>query len=308
MRQVILVSSPAAGRGNRLDDARRAMVRVGLEVQSELPVTELPLLDEMMRGGNGIDRLVVAAGGDGTVGAVAGVLAHGRAVLGVIPLGTSNDFARSLGISMRIDRAVRLLVEGKVSTVDMGRLEVPDRPPAHFVHAATAGLNVSFARLATRASLRHRLGRLTYVVAALAAFRDHRPFACRLLYAGRNETLHLTHLSVINAPVFGGFLGMRLRDSSPDDRLLDVLAVEELGPWRAVAAGIHQLLGIRRPLKGVHAFHVPRLHVHTDEVLEVALDGEIAGRLPAEFAVAAEALRVITPLDFEDVDALSSKE
>ena len=95
---------------------------------------------------------------------------------------------------------------------------------------------------------------------------------------------------------------MRVGGSNPDDRLLDILAVEKLPAWRVLLAAIYQLLRVRRPLKGVHAFHVSELPVHMEEPLEVALDGEVAGRLPADFMVAGEALRVMTPQEFEDID------
>lgn len=246
--------------------------------------------------------MVVAAGGDGTVGAVANQLANSGVVLGILPLGTSNDFARSLGIPMRIEDAARLLREGKVSTVDLGRLAVPGEAPRHFVHAATAGLNVSFAKLATRASLRRRLGRLTYAVAGAVALRRHRPFECTITCEGSSATSRLVQLAVINAPVFGGFLGLQVRGSDPEDRRLDVLAVEELPPHRLVLAGLYQLFPMARPIKGVGALHVPELKVDCDPPLEVALDGEVVGRLPADFFVAAAALRVVTPLTFEAVD------
>lgn len=110
------------------------------------------------------------------------------------------------------------------------------------------------------------------------------------------------HLSIINAPVFGGFMGLRVSGSNPDDGLLDMLPVEELPAYRLILAAIHQLFHIGRPIKGVHALHVRQLQVHTEQRLEVALDGEVLGRLPADFVVAGEALRVVVPLDFEDTE------
>ncbi len=143
--------------------------------------------------------LIVAAGGDGTVGAVTGYVADTGAVLGVLPLGTSNDFARSLGLPTHPVRAARLFATGKIATIDAGRLVVPDAPARHFVHAATVGLNVSFARLATKASMRQRFGRLTYAVAAATALRQRESFGCELYYDGHVEHLELVHLSVASA-------------------------------------------------------------------------------------------------------------
>lgn len=298
----VLVTSPNARRARyELAAARRALTAAGIQVVAEVPVTEAAALTGFLRP----DRpapLVIAAGGDGTVGAVAGRIASSPAIMGVIPLGTSNDFARSLGIPIDVRRAAALLRAGKVSTVDLGRFVGPDGVPRHFVHAATAGLNVSFARLATRASLRRRLGRFTYAVAAAAALRERHVFRCRISYGERSEELELEELAVINAPVFGGFLGLRLGGSELDDRRLDVLAVEVASLWRLPLAALFAVLGVRRRVRGVRALHVPRLRVHTDSPLAVTLDGEVLGTLPADFEVAGEALRVVTPLDFEDVD------
>ncbi|HEY4863879.1 MAG TPA: YegS/Rv2252/BmrU family lipid kinase [Candidatus Dormibacteraeota bacterium] len=301
--EAVLVISPHAGRAaTGLGRARRALEAEGITVLKELPVQEVESLRELLAERATAPPLVIAAGGDGTVGAVADVLAGSRAVLGVIPLGTSNDFARSLDLPTRIDKAVALFREGKVSTIDLGRIEAPGERPRHFVHAATAGLNVSFAKIATQASFRKRLGRLAYVVAAVLAVEERRPFHCRLVIDGRVHDLELLHLSIINAPVFGGFLGMRLRESSVDDRLLDVLAVENIPLRRAVRAALEAVLQVRRTMSGIHSFHVSRMDVHSDRPLEAALDGEVCGRLPATFAVAGEALNIVTPVEFRDVD------
>jgi YegS/Rv2252/BmrU family lipid kinase len=299
--RVLLVTNGNAGRAARgLERARRALREHGFELLEEMPVAQVARLPELLAAHGTSPPLVLAAGGDGTVGAVANHLAHTGAVLGVLPLGTSNDFARSLGIPMDIPDAVALLSRGRVLTIDLGRVVVPGQAPLHFVHAATAGLNVSFAKLATRASVRRRFGRLTYVIAAARTLRDYRPFRCEISYEGRRERIELVHLSVINAPVFGGFLGMRLSGSRPDDRLLDVLAVEEVPVRRMLLAALHQLLRLKRPLKGIHAFQVSRMRIHADEPVELALDGEVLAVIPAAIEVADEALRVVSPIEFED--------
>jgi hypothetical protein len=186
-----------------------------LVVRETIPVSELGRLRPWLEWLAGERPLVVAAGGDGTVGAVADAVAHSDAALGIVPLGTSNDVARSLDIPLDIEAAVRLLATGPISTVDLGRFEAPDAAPRHFVHAAALGLNVAFARVATRVSVRKRLGRLTYMVAASALIRRREAFRCVLSLddGDRSLSLSLVHLSVINAPVFGGFFGLRLRGS-----------------------------------------------------------------------------------------------
>ena len=170
--EAVLVTSPHAGRSRKLERARRALDRDTIVVAEELEIEHVDRLPELLRTPGGEPRLVIAAGGDGTVGSVAGRLAGADNALGILPLGTGNDFARSLDIPLNPRRAARLLVSGEISSVDLGRLTRPGQPPVYFAHAATVGLNVDFAKLATRASVRGRLGRLTYLAAAVYALRE----------------------------------------------------------------------------------------------------------------------------------------
>jgi len=300
--EVVLVTSPHAGSSQALEPTLATLRKLGFVIAERLEIKNLDRLPALTRADGGSPRLVVAAGGDGTVGAVADCLANTDNVLGVLPLGTSNDFARSLGIPTAPDQAAALLTQGKIATIDLGRVITPGQPVRHFVHAATVGLNVNFAKLATRATVRDHLGRFTYLAAAAGAFRDRPSFDCELRYNGHSQTIKLAQLSVINAPTFAGALGLSVEGSNPDDRLLDVLAIEDIPMRRMILVAVFLLLRVKRPIPGVHALHISSLHVHTEHELEIALDGEVTGNLPADFEVAGEALRVITPLDFEDID------
>lgn len=186
---VLLVTSPRAHRARELGRARLALSAQGFDIRREITVEHAFEVGELLEHGADDLPLVIAAGGDGTAGTVADRVANTRSVMGILPLGTSNDFARSLGIPMDAAKAVRLLRAGEVATVDLGRIDVPGEASRHFIHAATAGIDVNFAKLATRASVRRRLGRLTYAVAAALALRDRRPFDCVVTCEGRGERL-----------------------------------------------------------------------------------------------------------------------
>jgi YegS/Rv2252/BmrU family lipid kinase len=239
--------------------------------------------------------LVIAAGGDGTVGAAADVVAGTTAVLGIIPLGTSNDVARSLGIPPDPVEAAQALADGEVISVDAGELEIGEAPRRTFMNAATVGVNVAFAELATTSRMRDRFGALTYPVAAASAVRRHVPFTCTLEYNGRIETLELIHLSVSNAPVFGGVLGIRVPGASITDGRLDVVAIERRSIARLVLAFAFAFMGQDRPVHGVHAVRVEAITVSGNDTDDVAVDGEVVGRLPVGFRVRARGIRVVTP-------------
>jgi len=199
-------------------------------------------------------------------------------------------------------RAAGLFAGGKVATIDLGRFTPEEGPSRYFAHAATVGLNADFARIAARDGIRDRPRRLAYLAAAARAMRGRRPFTCELQYPDASESRTLTQLSVINAPAFGGPLRLSLPASDPDDRLLDILTVDDVPPLRMLLAAVPILLHGTRPVPGITVRHAASVSVRADHPLEVTLDGEIAGVLPGLFEVAGEALRVITPLSFTDID------
>lgn len=293
--EAVLVVSPHSGRSRRLARARRALERSAIVVAEQLDISDVDRLPALLRSEAGEPRLVIAAGGDGTVGSVAGHLVGTENVLGIVPLGTGNDFARSLGIPLNPRRAAELLAAGEVSRVDLGRVVCPGQPPAFFAHAATVGLNVDFAKLATQASVRARLGRLTYLAAAAYALRERPSFQCTLHHDGLVEELRLVQLSVISAPVVGGALGLNIRGPWRDEHGLDVLAVQAVGATQILLAGLFLLLGIKRPVTGVRALHLDSLQVDSAQPLGLTLDGELAGALPGQFESVADGVAVLTP-------------
>src|SRR5437868_7561141 len=297
--RLILVTGPTAARVAKLARARVAMRQHGLTIEHELTVDRLAQLPSLLPSNGEPAPIVVAAGGDGTVGAVANLLVGTHATLGILPLGTSNDFARSIDIPMHIDAAVRLLARGPVRMVDAGRLITDSEPPRHFVHAAATGLNVEFARFATRADLRERLGRLTYAVAAALALRERPVFECEIRHSGGLERLRLVHLSIVNAPVFGGFLDLRIPTANPEDQMLHVMMIEHLPIRRLLRSALYPAIGLHRRIRGFRMLAVSQITVTPRKPMDVTLDSEVAGKIPGTFEVVPSALQVLAPLSVE---------
>lgn len=248
------------------------------------------LLDALSAATESEPDLLVVGGGDGTIGCAASMVAHTRTTLGVLPLGTANDFARTLEIPSGLVAAVDTLVSGKVVDVDLGRVD-----GRAYLNVASVGLSVAVTQRLTP-GLKRRLGRLAYPAATLAAYRSHRPFAARLELDDGSalELGDLMQVAVGNGRHYGGGLTVA-PDASIDDHLLDVYAVEQ-GRLRDHVS-VARLLRTGHLVEHERVHHVTtrRLRLVTDEALPVNLDGEIAATTPATFEVDRNALRVLVP-------------
>lgn len=236
--------------------------------------------------------LLVVGGGDGTIAAAAGAIAHTPVVLGVLPLGTANDFARTLEIPRELPGAVRNLVAGKVVDVDLGRVD-----GRAFVNVASVGLTVAVTAVLSP-TLKKRLGPAAYVVAGLRAYRGFTPFRARLEFPDDDlrplELDGLLQVAIGNGRHFGG--GNTISPTaSLDDHLLDIIAVQrgrrtaELAVARQIRSGAlveHDL---------VTHLTTRRVRLLTPEPHPINLDGEIVTQTPAEIVVERNAVLVVVP-------------
>ena len=236
--------------------------------------------------------LVVVGGGDGTVSFAAGRLAGTRIVLGVLPLGTANDLARTLEIPGDLAGACAALAGGKVVDIDMGR--VNGQP---FLNVASVGLSVGVTEtLSPR--LKRYLGPLAYGIAAVRAYARHKPFRARLEFPdGDHETLELENLlqvAVGNGRHYGG--GNAVSPTAGiDDHTLDIYAIP--------GAPLREHIRIARMLKdgsfvernGVYHRTTRCVRLVTEPPMPVNLDGEIATVTPADFTVERNAVHVVVP-------------
>ena len=294
-RTVALVVNTGARRGHgALELVREALAGADLGELSVHPIDGGIDLATTLREivATGPDLLVVG-GGDGTISCAADAVAGTPTTLGVLPLGTANDFARTLEIPADLSSAIDALINGKVVDIDLGRVE-----GRAYLNVASIGLSTAVTEaLSPRA--KRLLGPLAYPVATLRAFRRHRPFtACLEFPDGDHPDVELTDLlqvAVGNGRHYGG--GNTVAPSaSIDDHLLDVYAIPR-GRWRDHVSIAHLFRDGRFvDHDRVHHVRTRSVRVTTDEPLAVNLDGEIATRTPVAFTVERNAVRVVVPL------------
>jgi len=298
IENAVLIVNGGSRRGFRgYEPARQALQRCGIELVSSAlvddPTSIAAEVSSALRTGT---RVLVVGGGDGTVAAVAGLLADvepaKRPVLAVLPLGTANDFARTLDLPSDLGAAVSALATGKVVDIDLGRAN-----GRAFLNVASLGLSVG-ATHALRPGLKRRLGPLAYPLAAAVAYRRHQPFSARLEFPeGDFEPLDLGDLlqvAVGNGRHYGG--GNTIApDAGIDDSTLDLYAIR--------SGRLRDHLSLARLLRNgalIHHEHVQHLVTRavvltTDPPQPVNLDGEIATGSPVEFRVQRNAIEVVVP-------------
>jgi YegS/Rv2252/BmrU family lipid kinase len=294
-RRAALVVNTRSRRGRRhypMIEAR--LRRAGFNLLGAFPAGQKGGLDASLSAAVGLaPDLLIVGGGDGTIAEAARCLAHRDMALGLLPLGTTNNFARSLELPLSPGAAIGVLTGGKVADVDLGRAG-----DAVFANLVSAGLSTHVA-----ARVPHRLkrviGRAAYPATALAGLPRHRPFRATITAGGRSYTLDTHQLNIAN----GGFHAGRpiTGDASADDRLLLVYRLG--GPRRAdlLAATVrHAVQGGRRSWREPAFLAVGELWLDTDPPLPLDVDGEIRGRTPVRIALAPQALRVMVGPDFSD--------
>ncbi len=203
--RAIVVHSPHSGRSAKLSEAMTHLEQTGLEIVNTISIADLDNLSSqgMTWKESGID-VVIEAGGDGLVGAVITHIDESGLPLGIMPLGTSNDIARSLHIPLDIKEAAQVIAQGKEQMVDVGAARPAEQAPhlaskhqagpmlaqvapqkhGYFAHALTVGINVQFARIATNVATRQRFGHMTYPYAALETLVSHDSLDIQLEFEG----------------------------------------------------------------------------------------------------------------------------
>ena len=184
-----------------LDRLQELGVSLGVTYAIRDPARLPETVREVLHDGSGY-RFLILGGGDGSVSSVVDFLAHHDTLLGLLPLGTANDFARTLGIPQDIEGACRTIAEGKVVDIDLGLAG-----DNYYVNVASVGLGVEATR-ALSPWLKRSTGPLAYPAAAIKAFLRHEPFSARLTFPdGDHEPVEydrLLQVAVGNGRFYGG--------------------------------------------------------------------------------------------------------
>ncbi|MFZ0131904.1 MAG: lipid kinase [Desulfobacterales bacterium] len=233
------------------------------------------------------DRIVVG-GGDGTLNAaLEAVLASGLP-LGVLPMGTANDLARTLQIPSVPEEAAGIIVRGRLTRIDLGWVN-----GKHYVNVAHIGLAARVSHILTT-EMKKRWSVLAYPLALFEAYRTNRPFRARVTCDGRAQTLKSIQIAIGNGRHYGGGMSVR-HDAHIDDHRLNFYSLEPKNLLHLLAAAPAIARGTFRRGDPVRLMDGKEIKVATSRVMQVDTDGELVARTPAVFRVKAAALPIFVP-------------
>jgi diacylglycerol kinase (ATP) len=271
--QTIVIANPKSGSSSAGEQVRERADALGWTWHSTTSEADAGTLAAQASP----EQRVIAAGGDGTVHCVLqGLLSRpDPAVLGVLPLGTGNDLARTLGFSLDPAQAIEELTEAHVRSIDVAQVVV-DEAARFWINSAAAGLSVEVNR-ALEPEKKARWGPLAYVLGALDVIGDPPAYDVAVHIDGKLvDHLRATSLVATNGETVGG--GLRVSPTAdPEDGLLDLLVVEH-GPRVALAALGAQLKNgqvLSSPL--AHHYLGAHIELRCDPPMPFNLDGEVIG-------------------------------
>jgi YegS/Rv2252/BmrU family lipid kinase len=289
-RDVVLIVNPSAGGGR----GARALPAV-LERLTELGVTttaqstrDLNHARELATESAGAGRITVTLGGDGLAGCVAGVLReHPGSVMGILPGGRGNDFARANGIPLDPEGACDVIADGTETLLDVG--DVDGRT---FIGIASLGFDSLANHHANQAPA--RLGRGVYLYAALRTLATFHQATFTLTIDGQPESFTGWSVAAANARTYGG--GMIVApDADLNDGRLDVVLIRGSSRMRFLRTLPKVFKGRHVESPMVDVVRCGELQVATDHPFTVYADGDPIAVTPCTVRAIPDAIRVLLP-------------
>lgn len=230
--------------------------------------------------------LVIIAGGDGTISSMAETLLNCRLALAVLPLGTANDLARSLGVAGNLDDAFTAIIANHRQRIDLGCLD-----GHYFFNVANIGLGVKVTEELTD-KVKKQWGVLSYLKALFAALARSNQFRLKLTVDGRTHRMRSMHLAVGNGRYYGGG-NIISEDAYINDGMLSVYSLGPQKFWKLLLLAPLLRDGRQRHDRRIFTATAHEIEVSTSHRMAIHADGEPVSHTPARFEVHPAALEAI---------------
>ena len=294
--RVKLIANPGAGNSAnasaRLEQVTRFLLEQGLKVDVALakPVEEaIPIAKKSVKNGY---PTVIAMGGDHTIAAVASGIADSKVNLGIIPVGTKNDIAASLGIPEDLKQACDIIAAGHTRILDLGEVSVTGGKKTLFFMLTAVGLTATiFPQIK---DVPH--GDLSNIKDAILTFLDFKPDPKVFLTLDDESKIKVETMlvTVTNTPLIAS-KNVVAPDASMDDGLLDIAVYPGFSKAELLAYFAKTAQERITDDGKIQRYRARKIKIKTDPKLDVAAEGAILGQGTAKIKVLPGALRVLAP-------------
>lgn len=290
-KQAILVVNAMSRKGEAaFDDVRSKLEAAGVELLEAHAVHEPEEMDSVVIDAIGKAPMVIVGGGDGSLSSTVDHFVGTSTVFAILPLGTANSFARTLGMGSDLDAAVETIANGRRRRIDLGVIDGD-----YFANAAALGISPLIADTVPH-KLKKYLGIAGYMLwAARVAFR-FRPFRLRLtLNDGSVVKSWATEARIANGNYHGGV--ELVEDQELDSGEIVIQAVTGKSLARLAWSWFATLFKLRSRKQTVTEWRGCRIELEARPVQKISIDGEISARTPVVVEVARGAIEVAAPRD-----------
>jgi diacylglycerol kinase (ATP) len=293
MAKTCVILNPSAG---SVRDQQELAERIGGLLDADVSLSskagsETRLARTAIRQGA---ELIVAAGGDGTLnGVINGIAENTGAVrVGLIPLGTGNDFARSLGLPTDVEAAIEVIRDGETRAIDLVR--VTSDEVRYFINVSAGGFSGLVDEKLTP-EMKKTWGPLAYLRSAAAALPELRAYQTTLAFDNTESLmLDLYNVVVANGRYVGGGT-LIAPEASVDDGMLDVILIQKRSAPELALLAASVGLGTHLTSDAIVFRRAAKVTVNSKPGMWFNVDGELVGNEPARFEILPRALRFAVP-------------
>ena len=288
-RSAVLIVNAKSRKGRALfRRARAKLVDAGVKLSAAHVIRNPKLLPakvgEAVKGGA---PMVIVGGGDGSLSCSVDMLVGHDVVFALLPLGTANSFARSLGIPLDLDGAIDVIARGQRRRVDLGMIDHD-----YFANCAAIGLSPLIAETIPH-GLKRWLGRPGYIAWALFRLSRFKPFRLTVGEGTAAETIDALEVRIANGAYHGG--SEVVDDAEVDSGEIIVQAVIGRSQWQLAWSWLLTVLRLPARRQTTREFHGRLLRVATDPPLPISIDGEVLAHTPVVAKVARAVIEVAAP-------------